>query len=449
MIQVNISEDEIDRKIKELVELKRKQETKTWVAGKDYVQYSGSYFDDEEFIAGIDCFLDGWLALGENGIRFERQFREKLGKQYGALTNSGSSANLLMISALKSKRLYGFEPGTKIITPAAGFPTTVNPIIQNGFVPVFVDIEIDTLNLNLDQVEDAARDGAKALIFAHVLGNPPNMDRLMEIVNKYNLILLEDCCDALGSKYDGKLLGSYGQFASCSFYPAHHITMGEGGFVACQTEEQETVVKSLREWGRGCYCSGKGSSCLRNGMCKRRFSDWLPSFPGVIFDHKYVYEEIGYNLKPLEMQAAIGLVQIKKLDKIIEIRKKNFNRLYNIFSKYEKIFHLPKATEKSDPSWFAFPLTIRDGVYMKRNDFTMYLEDCKIQTRNYFGGNILLQPAYDGVYSGDAKKDFPVSTKITTDTFFLGTSPVITDEQLDYIELKVNEYFDNANNIRV
>ena len=449
MIQVNISDDEIDLKIKELVQLKRKQQNKKWVAGKDTVQYAGSYFDDEEFIAGIECFLDGWLALGENGIRFERQFRERLGKQYGALTNSGSSANLLMISALKTKRLYNFAPGTKIITPAAGFPTTINPIIQNGFEPVFVDIELDTLNLNLDQVENAARNGAKALVFAHVLGNPPNMDRVMEIVDKYGLILLEDCCDALGSKYDGKLLGSYGQFASCSFYPAHHMTMGEGGFVACNNEQQETVIKSLREWGRGCYCSGKGSSCLRNGMCKKRFSDWLPSFPGVIFDHKYVYEEIGYNLKPLDMQAAIGLVQLKKLDKIIEIRKKNFNRLYDIFSKYEDVFHLPRATEKSDPSWFAFALTVKDGIHMKRNDFTMYLEDNRIQTRNYFGGNVLLQPAYDNVYSGDAKKDFPISTKVTTDTFFLGTSPVITDEQLDYIDEKVKEYFSGASNIRV
>lgn len=448
MVQLTYT-SEIDQKIKELVELKRKQQNKKWIAGKDPVQYAGSYFDEEEFIAGIDCFLDGWLALGENGIRFERQFRERLGKQYGALTNSGSSANLLMVSALKSKRLYNFGPGTKIITAAAGFPTTINPIIQNGFEPVFVDIELDTLNLNLDQVEKAARNGAKALMFAHVLGNPPNMDQVMEIVDKYNLILLEDCCDALGSKYNGKLLGSFGQFASCSFYPAHHITMGEGGFVACNTEEQETVIKSLREWGRGCYCSGKGSACLRDGMCKKRFSAWLPSFPDEIFDHKYVYEEIGYNIKPLDMQAAIGLVQLKKLNNIIEIRKKNFNRLYSIFSKYNKIFHLPEATKKSDPSWFAFPLTIKDGIYMKRNYFTMYLEDQKIQTRNYFGGNVLLQPAYQGIYSGNAKQDFPVSTKVTTDTFFLGTSPVITDEQLDYIEEKVNQYFDSADNIRV
>ena len=447
MINLNINLN--IQKINLLIEQVINESQKQWIAGKDWVQYAGSYVSHEEYIAAVECLLQGWFGLGENGIRFERQFREKLGKQYGVLTNSGSSANLLMISALKSKRLYGFKSGTKIITPAAGFPTTVNPILQNGFEPVFVDIEIDTLNLNLDQVEDAARNGAKALVFAHVLGNPPNMDRLMEIVNKYNLILLEDCCDALGSKYDGKLLGSYGQFASCSFYPAHHITMGEGGFVACNTEEQETVVKSLREWGRGCYCSGKGAACLRNGMCKKRFSNWLPAFPEEIFDHKYVYEEIGYNLKPLDMQAAIGLVQIKKLDKIIEIRKKNFNRLYSIFSKYDKVFHLPKTTKKADPSWFAFPLTVRDGVYMKRNDFTMYLEDQKIQTRNYFGGNLLLQPAYSNVYSGDAKKNFPVSTKVTTDTFFLGTSPVITDEQLDYIEEKVNDYFSKADNIRV
>lgn len=449
MINVNISNDEIDRKIKELVQLKRKQQVKSWIPGKDSVQYAGSYFDDEEFIAGIECFLDGWLALGENGIRFERQFKGRLGKEYGALTNSGSSANLLMVSALKSRKLYNLQAGTKIITPAAGFPTTINPIIQNGFEPVFVDIDLDTLNLNLDQVEAAAKNGARVLAFAHVLGNPPNMDRLMEIVERYDLILLEDCCDALGSKYDGKLLGSFGQFASCSFYPAHHMTMGEGGFVACRTEEQETVVKSLREWGRGCYCSGKGSACLKNGMCKKRFSNWLPEFPNEIFDHKYIYEEIGYNIKPLDLQAAIGLVQLNKLDKIIEIRKKNFNRLYSIFSKYDKVFHLPKATEKSDPSWFAFPLTIRDGVYLKRHEFTMYLEDCKIQTRNYFGGNVLLQPAYKGVYRGDGKKDFPVSTKVTTDTFFLGTSPVITEQQLEYIEICVNDYFDKASNIRV
>ena len=436
----------LDKVITDIVNSKKKE----WVAGRDLVQYAGSFIDENEYIAAIECLLNGWFALGENGIKFEREFRSRLGKQNGSLTNSGSSANLLMVSALKSKRLYGFEEGIKIITPVAGFPTTVNPIIQNGFEPVFIDIELDTLNLDLNQLEEAAKKGAKALVFAHVLGNPPNMDRVMEIVNKYNLVLLEDCCDALGSKFDGKPLGSFGQFASCSFYPAHHITMGEGGFVACTTDEQDTVIKSLREWGRGCYCSGAAASCLKNGMCKRRFSNWLPEMPDVIFDHKYVYEEIGYNLKPLDMQAAMGLVQLKKLDKIIERRKYNFQRLYEIFSKYDRVFHLPKATEKSDPSWFAFPLTIKDGVYLRRSDFTMHLEDNKIQTRNYFGGNLLLQPAYSKLAVGkNAKSSFPIATKVTKDTFFLGTSPVITDEQLDYIKDVVDLYFDRAENIRV
>jgi CDP-6-deoxy-D-xylo-4-hexulose-3-dehydrase len=426
----------------QMVKDRLEQAKKKWIPGESWVQYAGNYFNEDEYVAAIECLLGGWLALGENGFRFERHFRDRLGKDHGALVNSGSSANLLMVSALKSKRLFGFKPGTKIITPVAGFPTTINPILQNGFQPVFVDIELDTLNLNVDQVEEAAKAGAKVLVFAHVLGNPPNMDRIMDIVKKYDLVLLEDCCDALGTTYDGKLLGSFGTFASCSFYPAHHITMGEGGFVACQTEEQNIVVKSLREWGRGCYCYGAAASCLKNGMCKRRFSNWLPSLPDEVFDHKFVYEEIGYNLKPLDLQAAMGLVQLEKLDEIIGIRKRNHARLFEIFSKYEKYFHLPRATEKSDPSWFAFPLTIRDDSSFKRKDLTMFLENNKIQTRNYFAGNILLQPGYSDVCPDiDAKKQFPVATKVTTDTFFLGVSPVITDEQIDYVGQVVDRFF--------
>ena len=435
--------NKIQSLISELVSEARK-EKKEWIPGKDYVQYAGTYFSNDEFEAAIETLLNEWLALGEKGIRFERKFKERLGKSFGALTNSGSSANLLMMSALKSKRLHNLPEGTKVITPVAGFPTTVNPILQCGFVPVFVDIEPKTLNLNIEQVEKAAKDGAKVLVFAHVLGNPPNMNEIMRIVTEYDLILLEDCCDALGSTYKGKLLGSFGEFSTCSFYPAHHMTMGEGGFVACKTKEHETVIKSLREWGRGCYCSGKGSACLRNGMCGKRFSNWLPSMPEEIFDHKYIYEEIGYNIKPLDLQAAIGLVQLEKLDEMIELRKKNHNRLTEIFSNYNDVFYIHEATEGSDPSWFAFPITIKDGISFKRNDFTMYMEDCKIQTRNYFGGNLLLQPAYQNIYDGDPMKDFPVATKVTTDTFFLGTSPVITEEQLDYIEEKTKEYFDKG-----
>lgn len=441
MVQLtNTQNDLIQQKIKELVELKLQTKKKEWTPGVDWVQYAGSLFDENEFIAGIETFLDGWLALGENGIRFENKFSPKLGKEFGALTNSGSSANLLMISSLSSRKLFNLPKGSKIITPVAGFPTTINPILQTGYEPIFIDIELDTLNLNIEQLEAAAKSGASALIFAHVLANPPNMDDIMAIVKKYGLILLEDCCDALGSYYDGKRLGSFGELASCSFYPAHHMTMGEGGFVACRTKEQEVVVKSLREWGRGCYCSGKASSCLKNGMCKKRFSNWLPLLPDEILDHKYVYEEIGYNLKPLDMQASIGLVQLNKLDSLIEKRKYNFSRLVKIFEPYSDVFHLPKATKKADPAWFAFPLTVKNTAKFTRTQFTMFMEDHKIQTRNYFGGNILLQPAYQHLIKTNPITTYPNATTATKNTFFLGTSPVITDQHLDYIQQTVDAF---------
>lgn len=447
MVQVtNSNNDLIQQKIKELVELKLQGKRKEWIPGKDWVLYAGSLFDEQEFIAGIDTFLDGWLALGENGIRFENKFSPKLGKEFGALTNSGSSANLLMVTALSSRKLFNLPKGSKIITPVAGFPTTINPIIQNGYEPVFIDIELETLNLNIEQLEEAAKQGASALIFAHVLANPPNMDDVMSIVNKYGLILLEDCCDALGSYYDGKRLGSFGEFASCSFYPAHHMTMGEGGFVACRTKEQEVVIKSLREWGRGCYCSGKASSCLKNGMCKRRFSNWLPLLPNEIVDHKYVYEEIGYNIKPLDMQASIGLVQLNKLDKLIEKRKYNFSKLMKIFEPYSHLFNLPKATQKADPAWFAFPITVKDTAPFTRTQFTMFMEDNKIQTRNYFGGNILLQPAYQHLIKTDPLTTYPNATIATKNTFFLGTSPVITDQHIDYIQQTVDTFLSSRGN---
>lgn len=414
----------------------------TWEPGKDWVQYAGPFFDSTEYTSAISTLLNGWLVLGEKGISFENQFPKLLNKEYGILTNSGSSSNLIMMSAMKSKRLYNFPNGTKVITPIAGFPTTINPIFQVGFTPAFVDIDLDTLNLNLDQVEQQAKNGAKIITFAHVLGNPPNMRRLMDIIKEYNLILLEDCCDALGSTYDNKPLGSFGEFASCSFYPAHHMTMGEGGFIACNTYNQEVVIRSFREWGRGCYCVGKKANLLKNGTCKNRFSNWLPSIPDEIFDHKYIYDEIGYNLKPIELQAAIGLCQMKKLPEIHTRRKLNHMRLVKIFSEFEEYFILPKATDWADPSWFAFALTIKDNAPFKRKDIVHYLEDNKIQTRPYFAGNIMLQPAYDGLMDkNEVINKFPVSRKVTTDTFFLGTSPVIGEKQLDYIENTVYNYF--------
>ncbi|HIK86979.1 MAG TPA: lipopolysaccharide biosynthesis protein RfbH [Alphaproteobacteria bacterium] len=426
--------------VDEYIEDKHSQ--KKWVAGKDWVQYAGPHFTSDEYIRSIKSLLSEWLVLGEDAMKFERKFPKFFGKSNGILTNSGSSANLLMMLAMTSRNLHNFPKGTKVITPIAGFPTTLNPIYQVGFEPVFVDIDLDTLNLNLDQVEIAARDsGAKIITFAHVLGNPPNMDRLMEIVDKYNLILLEDCCDALGSTYDGKELGSFGDMASCSFYPAHHITMGEGGFVSTHTPQEERVIRSFREWGRDCYCVGKAANLLKNGTCKTRFTNWLPSLPDYVFDHKYVYGEVGYNLKPIELQASMGLAQIDKLDEIHTRRKENYKALFNIFSNYEDHFHLPRPTKKSDPSWFAFPLTIRDNSLFSRWEITNFLEDAKIQTRQYFGGNIMLNPGYTSLM--DSKKvieDYPVARKITTDTFFLGTSPVIQQEQIEYIELQIHKF---------
>jgi len=422
--------------------IKLKHSSKNWEAGKDWVQYAGPFFDDKEYTAAIKSLLNEWLVLGQDAITFENNFPGLLGKEYGILTNSGSSSNLLMMLAMTSKRLYNLSKGTKVITPIAGFPTTLNPIFQVGFEPVFVDIDLDTLNLNLDQVEEQAKKGAKIITFAHVLGNPPNMDRLMEIVKQYNLILLEDCCDALGSTYDGKPLGSFGELASCSFYPAHHMTMGEGGFVACNTKIQEIVTRSFREWGRGCYCVGKKANLIKNGSCGNRFSNWLPELPDEIFDHKYVYDEIGYNLKPIELQASIGLEQMKKLPEIHRRRKENHSRLVNIFKPYEEFFILPKATVLSDPSWFAFAVTIKDNSKFKRKDIVDCLESNKIQTRPYFAGNIMLQPAYNGLIDkNEVITKYPNARKITTDTFFLGTSPVITSIQLDYVETTVQNFF--------
>ena len=421
----------------------KKESEKKWVAGEDLVQYAGPYFDGQEAQAVVRTMLEGWLVLGKEGAMFERRFPKKLGQKTGVVVNSGSSANLLMMLALTSKRGMNLPKGTKVITPIAGFPATLSPTIQVGFTPIFVDIELESLNLDLEQVEQACIDhpDAKIITFAHVLGNPPNMDRLMEIVNKYNLILLEDCCDALGTTYDGKMLGSFGKMSSCSFYPAHHITMGEGGFVACQDAHTEKILRSFRDWGRGCFCQGKANA-LECGSCGIRFSNWLPSLPNEIFDHKYTYEEIGYNLKPTELQAAMGNVQLGKLEEIGVLRRRNHTAIVDIFKKYEDKFILPKATDKSDPDWFAVALTVRDGMNFTRAEFCQFLEKHKIQTRPYFAGNIMLQPGYSHLIdSKEVIEKYPVSRKVTTDTFFLGCSPIITLEQIEYIGTIVDKFF--------
>lgn len=423
----------------------QQQTARQWIAGRDFVNYAGAYYDSAEYVAAVESLLKGWLVMGECGLKFEKSFPQQFGKTHGILTNSGSSSNLLMMASLCSKRGYNFAKGTKVLMPIAGFPTTLNPTLQMGFEPVFVDIELDTLNLDLDQCEKVLADHAdiKVITFAHVLGNPPDMQRLMQLVEKHKLILLEDCCDALGSTYDSKPLGSFGLMASCSFYPAHHMTMGEGGFVATNDSNQEIILRSLREWGRGCYCIGPEANKLKCGTCGKRFSEWVPCMPGEIFDHKYVYDEIGYNLKPIELQAAMGLQQLTKLPEIHRLRRRNYQLLFDIYRPYEEFFHLPRAQLRSNPSWFAFPLTIRDGSPFTRKDICDYLEDKLIQTRPYFAGNIMLQPAYSHLMDAVIARDnFPRATKVMTDTYFHGTSPVISAEQIDYIGSCVQGFLD-------
>jgi CDP-6-deoxy-D-xylo-4-hexulose-3-dehydrase len=423
--------------------IEEKQANKTWTAGKDFVNYAGPHFSADEYVAAAETLLGGWLVMGDKSLKFEREFPKQFGKDNGILTNSGSSSNLLMMASLTSKRGHNLPKGTKVLMPIAGFPTTLNPTLQIGFTPVFVDIEVDTLNLDLNQVERALElhPDIRIITFAHVLGNPPNMDKVMEIVKKHNLILLEDCCDALGSTYDNKPLGSFGEMSSCSFYPAHHMTMGEGGYVACNTYEQEVILRSFREWGRGCYCVGPEANKLKCGTCGNRFKEWIPTMPGEIFDHKYVYDEIGYNLKPIEIQGAMGLVQLEKLEEIHQLRRRNYAALFDIYKKYEEFFYLPRPQAKSHPSWFAFPLTIRESAPFKRTDIVDYLEENLIQTRPYFAGNIMLQPAYSHIMDPQAAKDnFPVATMVMTNTYFHGTSPVITLEQIGYIGEKVDSF---------
>ncbi len=427
--------------------IKEKKASKTWEAGKDWVQYSGPWFDENEYINGIGSLLNEWFILGEKGREFELKFAPHLGKKDGIVVNSGSSANLLMVSLLKTKRWGKLPEGSKFITPVVCFPTTINPLLQNGFKPVFVDVTLPTLNLDLDQVERVLEQDTnkeiKGIIFAHVLGNPPDMDRFMEIVKKYQLIYLEDTCDALGSTWDGKPLGSFGDISTCSFFPAHHMTKGEGGFVSVNSAKKRMALASLRDWGRACYCNtAKPGNVMTGTACGCRFDSWFKGQEDIIFDHRYVFEEIGYNLKPTEMQAAMGLAQLDKLEDMHNRRKHNFKRLYSIFNKYEEYFYLPTWHEKADVSWFGYLVTLKDGTPFTKSDMVDFMEGAKIQTRSYFTGNALFHPAYEDLAKEyeDPRSQFPIATKTTLDTFFLGVYPGITDQQLDYIESMVDEF---------
>jgi CDP-6-deoxy-D-xylo-4-hexulose-3-dehydrase len=430
--------------------VKTKKSNPKWEAGKDWVQYSGPYYDDKEFVNCVDSLLNEWFILGEKGREFELKFAPLLGKKDGIVVNSGSSANLLMVSLLTTKRGGKLPKGSKFITPVVCFPTTINPLLQNGFKPVFVDVTLPNLNLDLDQVEKLLEADTnkeiKGIIFAHVLGNPPDMDRLMSIVKKYELIYLEDTCDALGSTWDNQPLGTFGDISTCSFFPAHHMTMGEGGFVAVNSAKKRMALASLRDWGRACYCNtAKPGNVMTGTACGCRFNYWFKGQEDITYDHRYVFEEIGYNLKPTEMQAAMGLAQLDKLDEMHSKRKNNFNRLYNIFKQYPEYFYLPEVHEKADPSWFGYLVTLKDNTPFTKEDLVNNLEEAKIQTRSYFTGNALFHPAYEDIAAehADPRNEFPIASKSTKDTFFLGVYPGITSEQMDYIELVINKFMSN------
>jgi len=413
----------------------------------DWISYSGPNTDSKEIAAAVESLLDGWFIFGKKAREFEKSFAAHLGKQYGTFVNSGSSANLLAWAALASKNGYNLPAGAKVITPVVCFPTTLNPIIQNGFTPVFVDVTLPDLNLNLDEVEKLlAADEKKeirAITFAHVLGNPPDMHRLVELVWKYDLIFVEDACDALGSTYRDMKLGSYGHISTCSFFPAHHMTTLEGGYVATDNPKIQRCLTSLRDWGRECFCNANKPGNVTSGTaCKNRFQRWLPGLPDVTYDHRYVFGEIGYNLKPLELQGAVGLEQLKKLPAMDAARRENFNRMFDVFQIHGKYFHMPKAMVGSDPCWFAFLLTVKDDAPFTREEFVAHLEKNKIQTRAYFSGNILAHPGYSHLAEGyDMEKDFPVANMVTTNSFFLGTYIGLTDEKIMKIEEAVDSFF--------
>ena len=400
----------------------------------DQVRYAGRVYDEKEMVAAVDSTLEFWLTLGSRGVLLERKLAEFMGTKYATLVNSGSSANLIAFTALTSPLLENpLKKGDEVITVAASFPTTVSPIVQNGMIPVFLDVDIGTYNIDVTKLEEALSEKTRAIMIAHTLGNPFNLKAIMDFAKKHNLYVIEDTCDALGSKYDGKMVGTFGDISTTSFFPAHHMTMGEGGAVFTSNPHLKRAIESLRDWGRDCWCAtGKSNTC------RKRFCWKLGNLPEG-YDHKYIYSHIGYNLKPLDIQAAIGLEQIKKLPMFTELRKQNFNKLYNKLKPLEKYFVLPKATENSDPSWFAFLITVKDNVPFTRADIVNYLESKKIMTRMLFAGNLIKQPGFMNI-EHRVVGTLENTDKIMLNSFFIGVYPGIDDRHIDYIEKAFNEF---------
>lgn len=395
---------------------------------RDFVHYAGRFFDGEELCNLVDASLDFYLTANRYAERFEADFAEYLGLGSALLVNSGSSANLVAMTALTSPNLgeRRLRPGDEVITVAAAFPTTVAPIVQNQMIPVFVDVSLGDYTAMPELLVEAVGPKTKAIMMAHTMGAPFHLDAVMELVKKHNLWLIEDNCDALGSRYRNELTGTFGHLATFSFYPAHHITMGEGGCVTTDDVELARIVRSIRDWGRDCYCAGG-----ENNTCGKRFGRQFGLLP-FGYDHKYIYSHIGYNLKVTDMQAAIGCAQLKKLPDFIARRKLNFQRLMERLQAYEDRLILPEAIEHSDPSWFGFVITVREDAGFSRNDLTRFLEAKRVETRNLFSGNLLRHPAFVNIphrLVGDLKNTDTIMNR----TFFIGVYPGLDDARLEYM----------------
>lgn len=404
----------------------------SFVKGKTRINYAGRVYDEKEIINLVNSSLDYWLTSGSYAEKLEKQFREFYKSRRFLLVNSGSSANLLMVATLCSNQLKGhLKPGDEIITPAVTFPTTLTPLLQYGLVPVFVDCEVGTYNIDASRIEGALSRKTRAIFIPHTLGNPCDMDVIMGIVKSHKLFLLEDSCDALGAGFDGKMAGTFGDMASLSFYPAHHITMGEGGGVSINNPEMVKIALSIRDWGRDCWCEpGK------NNTCGRRFEQQWGELP-FGYDHKYVYSNLGYNLKVTDMQAAVGCAQFEKINGFIEKRRKNFQQYYSSLKDLEEFLILPRFNKKANPSWFGFPITVQNGI--KRKSLTEYLEGFNIETRLVFAGNILKQPGFlDIPYRVHGK--LKNTDRIMNDTFFLGVYPGLTGEMIEFIVEKIRDF---------
>ena len=402
--------------------------SRTFDPAKDLVHYAGRVFDDEELRDLVDASLDFYLTANRYAEQFEAEFAAYLGLTDALLVNSGSSANLVALTALTSPKLgeRRLKPGDEVITVAAGFPTTVAPIIQNRLVPVFVDVNLGDYTAKPEALRQAVGPKTRAVMMAHTLGVPFDLDTVMDLVQEHGLWLVEDNCDALGSTYRGRLTGTFGHVSSFSFYPAHHITMGEGGCVATGDEDLARIARSIRDWGRDCYCAGGESN-----TCGKRFSQQFGALPAG-FDHKYVYSHLGYNLKLTDMQAAIGCAQLGKLETFIRRRKENFARLTEMLKPYEDRLLLPKATPNSDPSWFAYVISVREKAGFTRNDLTGFLEANRIETRNLFSGNLLRHPAFADI-EHRVVGDLVNTDAIANNTFFIGLYPGIGDAELGVI----------------